>query len=641
MSLCVSLALSACGSDSGNPFSAFSSPGSASNASTVPAPTYSISAAVSGLGSSGLVLMVNATAVSVAAGTSSQLLASSLASGTTYTVTIQSQPTGQACTITGGSGTIASANVTTVVVTCSDLTYSVGGSISGLISSGLVLANAGDSLAVAAGAQSFTMSVALQDDSTYAVTVQAQPMGLTCSVSNGAGTMGNAAVTNIAVVCAPNTYTVGGAISGLTVGGLVLLDNGADALTPGVNASQFTMNTPVAYGSPYAITVQAAPTGLVCRVSNGTGIMGAADVTGITVGCVPNFNVLYSFAGGSDGANPHQYSLLQGSDGNFYGATLYGGTSNDGTVFEITPGGTETVLYSFAGHPSFAGMIQGSDGDFYGTTANGGTHVEGSFFQLTPSGTETDLYSFSEVATSDGPYSGVVEGGDGNFYGTISLGGTHNLGAVFKITSTGVESTLYSFAGGNDGSDPSDVPIEASDGNFYGTTSVGGTSSEGTVFKLTPGGTETVLHSFSGGTSDGSSPYAGVVEGSDGNFYGTTQTGGASGHGTVYRITPSGVETVLYSFAGGTSDGVNPYAGLVTGGDGNFYGATYTGGASNDGTVYKITPSGTETIVHSFSGSDGANPKANLVLGSDGNLYGTTYNGGADGDGSFFRIALH
>ena len=632
------MALSACANNSGNPpFSAFSKP---SSAGAVAAQSYSLSASIQGLSSSGLVLMVNATALSVPAGTTLQPLATSLASGSSYSVTIQSQPAAQTCTITGGSGTIGSVNVTNVVVTCSDVTYSVGGTISGLISSGLVLANGSDSLGVAAGAQSFTMPTALAPNSAYAVTVQTQPTGLTCAVSNGAGTMGSAAVTTVAVLCTPNTYTVGGAISGLTGSGLVLLDNGGDALTLSVNATQFTMNTPVAYGSPYSITVQTAPQGLVCRVSNGTGIMGAADVTTITIGCVPNFSVLYSFAGGSDGANPHQYSLLQGRDGNFYGATLYGGASNDGTVFEITSSGTETVLYSFTGSPSFAGMIQASDGNFYGTTANGGSHGDGSFFELTPGGTYTDLYSFAETHSNGGPYSGVVEGSDGNFYGMDYLGGTSNLGSVFKLTSGGAESIVHSFAGGSDGSEPSDVPIQASDGNLYGTTALGGTSGDGTVFKLTPLGTETVLHSFTGGTGDGSSPYGSVVEGGDGNFYGTTQTGGSGGHGTVYQLTPGGVETVLYSFGGGTSDGADPYAGLIQAGDGNFYGTTYSGGASNDGTVYRITPSGTETVVHSFSGSDGANPKASLVLGSDGNLYGTTFYGGANGDGAFFKIAL-
>ncbi len=137
-------------------------------------------------------------------------------------------------------------------------------------------------------------------------------------------------------------------------------------------------------------------------------------------------------------------------------------------------------------------------------------------------------------------------------------------------------------------------------------------------------------------------PFAGLIQGRDGNFYGTTYQGGASGHGTVYKLTPSGIETVLYTFAGGSSDGADPEAGLIQGRDGNFYGNTYQGGASGLGTVFKLTPSGTETVLHAFAGgsSDGANPSANLVQSSDGNLYGSTGAGGTSGYGTFFKISL-
>jgi uncharacterized repeat protein (TIGR03803 family) len=201
---------------------------------------------------------------------------------------------------------------------------------------------------------------------------------------------------------------------------------------------------------------------------------------------------------------------------------------------------------------------------------------------------------------------------------------------------------LHTFAKtGTDGQTPYAGVIQGNDGNLYGTTYFGGGSGFGTVFKVTPSGTETVLYSFAGG-SDGEHPYAGVIQGSDGNFYGTTYQGGANGYGTVFKITPSGTETVLYSFAGGSSDGANPEAGLTQGSDGNFYGNTYLGGAGNLGTVFEITPSGTETVLHAFAGgsSDGANPSANLIQSSDGNLYGSTGAGGTSGDGTFFKVAL-
>lgn len=479
----------------------------------------------------------------------------------------------------------------------------------------------------------------------YAVTIQQQPIGETCNVENGTGMIQTAGVSDVVVSCTDQSYTVGGSITGLTASGLVLLDNGGDALTVDANATEFTMKTPIAYGSNYAVAVQTAPAGLVCSVSNGTGTMAATDITSVTVGCVPNFTLLYSFAGGSsDGSQPY-HSLIQASDGTFYGTTQNGGASNQGTIFEITPSGVETVLYSFAeGAAPYAAIIQGSDGNFYGTTAQGGTKNIGMVFEITPSGNESVLYSFlGGTGDGNGPYTGVIQGSDGNFYGTTYFGGTANVGTIFRVAPNGAEAVLHSFAKSTtDGYHPFAGLFQASDGNFYGTTYYGGTSSAGTVFKITPSGTETVLYSFTGGSSDGANPYGGVIQGTDGNFYGTTYNGGSHGFGTVFKITPSGTETVLYSFAGGASDGASPEAGLTLGRDGNLYGATYVGGTNNLGTVFEITPSGVETVLHSFTGgsSDGAGDWANLVQGTDGNLYGSSFAGGANGDGTFFTVAL-
>ncbi len=217
--------------------------------------------------------------------------------------------------------------------------------------------------------------------------------------------------------------------------------------------------------------------------------------------------------------------------------------------------------------------------------------------------------------------------------------------------------TLHAFAGyPNDGSAPSAGLVQATDGNFYGTTYAGGTSGNcqggcGTVFRITPGGTLTTLHSFD--CYDGASPTAALVQGTDGNFYGTTYGGGANQYyGTVFKITPSGTLTSLYSFCAqaNCTDGSMPYAGLVQGTDGNFYGTTLEGGANSGcslgsgtcGTVFKITPGGTLTTLHSFcaqSGcADGGNPYAGLVQASDGNFYGTTFERGANGYGTVFKI---
>src|ERR1035437_6237328 len=348
---------------------------------------------------------------------------------------------------------------------------------------------------------------------------------------------------------------------------------------------------------------------------------------------------LASFNGANGtGANPYG-SLVQGSDGNFYGTTQLGGLIHGcegngcGTVFKITPTGTLTTLYSFCtqrgcadGQYPYAGLVQATDGNFYGTTL-GDPHstapTYGTVFKITPTGALTTLFTFclqSGCPDGQNPYAGLVQGGDGNFYGTTSLGGSGNGGqgdgTVFRITSTGVLTTLYNFCSQpncTDGASPYAGLLQASDGNFYGTASGGGAYNYGTVFKITPAGELTTLYRFNGYPTDGADPEAGLVQATDGNFYGTTVEGGASGTGTVFKITPTGTLTTL------SSSGQNPYAGLVQATDGNFYGTTEQGGANGSyGTVFKITPTGTLTTLHSFSapgrgGTDGAYPYAGLV----------------------------
>ncbi len=301
---------------------------------------------------------------------------------------------------------------------------------------------------------------------------------------------------------------------------------------------------------------------------------------------------------------------------------------------------TLTTLVSFDGTngaaPS-ASLIQASDGNLYGTTEYGGpvSGCEGGFnpcgtvFKITTSGTLTTLHTF---VYSDGafPVSPVVQGSDGNFYGTNQgEGDSGGYGAIFKMTPSGTL-TVLSLT-----SSPAGL-VEGRDGNFYGTTPGGG---YGTVFKITPSGTLTTLHTFDG--TDGKNPQAGLILGTDGNFYGTTYSGGGStycggGCGTVFKITPSGSLTTLHSFSG--TDGYNVYAGLVEGSDGNFYGTTFNGGPQNVGEVYKITPSGTLTVLHTFDGTDGDYPRAAPIQATDGNFYGTTFQGGAYGQGTVFAM---
>ena len=301
-------------------------------------------------------------------------------------------------------------------------------------------------------------------------------------------------------------------------------------------------------------------------------------------------------------------------------------------------GQTLTILYSFVGSTNdgadpFATLVQGSDGSFYGTTYRGGTSGSGTVFRISPSGGYTNLYSFGSVL-NDGEYpNGLAQGSDGNFYGTTRFGGTHNNGTVFRISPSGSDTTLYSFGSyANDGANPYAGLVQGSDGNFYGTA-----SSRGNVFRISPSGSYTNLYSF----ADSPQGVAGLVQGSDGNFYGTTFMGGANGCGSVFRVSPSGSGTNLYSFDNSPNDGQNPGGAVVQGSDGNFYGTT-----TCPGVVFKISPSGGYAILYSFFGpTNGANPEAGLVQGSDGNFYGTTAEGGtstncSDGCGTVFRLSV-
>jgi uncharacterized repeat protein (TIGR03803 family) len=377
---------------------------------------------------------------------------------------------------------------------------------------------------------------------------------------------------------------------------------------------------------------------------------------------------VHSFVGHpSDGLNP-EAGLVQGSDGNFYGTAYEGGTSNLGTVFRISPGGSYTDLYSFVGPPNdgaapSAGLVQGSDGNLYGTTSQGGTSYAGTVFRISRSGTYTNLYSFGSTA-NDGltPLAGLVQGSDGNFYGTTSAGGNYGGGGgsgdgnIFRISPGGNYTNLYLFVGApTDGASPGAGLVQGSDGNFYGTTSAGGPTSAncpdgcGTVFRISLSGSYTSLYAFVGSPNDADFPVAVLVQGSDGNFYGTTESGGTSNFesrvtngGTVFRISPGGSETVLYSFVGALIDGYSPEAGLVQGSDGNFYGTAFGGGTNNLGIVFRISPGGGYTNLYTFAGypNDGSHPVAGLVQGSDGNFYGTTEDGGTNDSGTVFKFSV-
>jgi uncharacterized repeat protein (TIGR03803 family) len=368
--------------------------------------------------------------------------------------------------------------------------------------------------------------------------------------------------------------------------------------------------------------------------------------------------LLHSFSGSTtDGSTPYA-ALVQGLDGALYGTTSSGGANNGGTVFKIATGGKLKVIYNFCtlskcadGTDPRSPVMQALNGKFYGTTYGGGPFSSpGTIFQVTPSGTLTTLYTFcalSECADGDTPIGGLVQALNGALYGTTYGGGTHSNGTVFDIKiSGGTPTTLYDFCtlpSCADGLSPEATLIQGTDNGLYGTTFGGGTSTYyGTVFKITPTGTFKSLHSFDG--TDGDEPVGGLFQASDGNYYGTTQVDGKYGYGTVFRITSGGVFTKLYDFCMllFCADGSTPEAGLIQGTDGNLYGTTFGGGAHGQGTVFSITTGGVLTTVYSFQGgtTDGSQPWGGLVQDTNGTFYGTTYSGGASNLGTVFSVSV-
>lgn len=354
-------------------------------------------------------------------------------------------------------------------------------------------------------------------------------------------------------------------------------------------------------------------------------------------------SVLHSFAG-QDGASPLT-GLVRDKAGNMYGTTSAGGASGYGTVFRLNTNGKATVLHSFKGSADgatpYASVVRDAAGNLYGTTYFGGSANLGTVFKVDTAGKETVLHTF--VGANDGslPLGGLFLDSKGNLYGTTQGGGAYYQGTVFKVNTAGKETVLHIFSGG-DGAYPFATPILDKNGNIYGTTEGGGAWNVGTVFKLTKKGKETVLYSFTGTGGDGAYPAARLIQDAAGNFYSTTWQGGKTcfdGCGTVFKVTVTGKETVLYSF-NGPPDGAYPAAGLVRDAAGNFYGTTAGGGASNSGSVFKLDKSGTETSLYSFTGgADGSIPfYETLVRDAAGALYGTTYQGGASNLGTIFKL---
>jgi uncharacterized repeat protein (TIGR03803 family) len=380
-------------------------------------------------------------------------------------------------------------------------------------------------------------------------------------------------------------------------------------------------------------------------------------------------------------------SLIQATDGNFYGTATKGGANDStycpsylnqvrgcGTVFRTTPSGTVTTLYGFCREPNCTdgalpqpALIQATNGDLYGTTSYGGANGGGTIFKITLSGKLTTLYNFcSQANCADGsiPQGGLMQASNGDLYGTTAEGGAYSnsgcaffsdhvgCGTVFKITPAGTLTTLYNFCSlpnCADGAVPGAALVQATNEDLYGTTEAGGAAgiqyTGGTVFRITPGGKLTNLYSFSCSQptcADGAFPVAPLVQASNGNLYGSTTE--PAGVGTIFEVTPEGKLTTVYNFLNGpTYGGGDPQGALIQGTNGNFYGVTAEGGNPGGGTVFELSPSGQMTILYNFCSAnetctDGDDPDA-LIQATNGTFFGTTVGGGATNGGSLYSLS--
>ena len=573
--------------------------------------TFALGGGVSGLTNSNQVTLTNSSDGELVTVTANGAYAFTVPVpyGGGYNVSVSTQPTGQTCSVSNGVGSSVTAAVNNLAVVCSTDNFTVSGTVTGLNTNEQVtLDNGNISNAVTVTANgAFQFVTQVPYGGSYAVTVGTQPLAQQCTVTGGTGSPVTGPVTGVAVNCTAATENIvysfaGGPNDGYQPRGPLLL--GAD-------------------GNFYGTTYFGGPT-QICTV--GTTNCSAQGTTsyGVVFKLTPAGveTVLHAFANGTDGAYPAA-GLTQDSSGNLYGTTQYGGPTNSGTVFKIDTNNTESVLYAFSpntggvstdGVNPLGAVLIASDGNLYGTTIFGGTTGEGTVYQVTPAGVESVLVSFGTVASPGAyPTTALIEGRtagspNGILYGTTGNGGTYNQGVVYSWNiTTPAYATMYSFAGGaGDGMNPAGELVQGADGNLYGTTLKGGVGyaatpgnppvvtnyGYGVVYKVTPQGAETLLYSFTNG-ADGSAPKGALLQGIDGLLYGTTSAGGSGGYGTVYSIdtAPSSTPTTLLSFTGLTT-GESPYAGLTLGPNGDLWGTTNLGStivpSVSDGVVFRL-----------------------------------------------------
>jgi serine protease len=368
-----------------------------------------------------------------------------------------------------------------------------------------------------------------------------------------------------------------------------------------------------------------------------TGILSVISDPALTPGVT--LTPFHTFTGASDGSGP--VGLTADGSGHFYGVQQYGGKNGYGCIVKFTQATRSfSVLYSFTngvdGGDPWTPLVLGSDGNFYGTSWDGGEYDSGAIFSISPSGTFKHLYTFTGKDDGANSQGRLVEGPNHLFYGTTSSGGSGRTnGIIFTVDASGDYKVIHTFDFAN-GAAPQCGLVLASDGNFYSTTNLGGTNNDGTIFRITPGGTFSSLFSFD--STNGMNPSDNLVQALDGKLYGSAYGGGAYGLGTIISITTNGAFQLLLTFDG--TNGAYPYAGLFAGRDGNLYGLT-VGGSPNDqdGVIYEITPDGVFDIVARFDGLKGMYPYAPLVRGGDGDFYGITWEGGY-GCGVMFRLSF-
>ena len=437
--------------------------------------------------------------------------------------------------------------------------YSVGGSASGFSGTLQLLNNAADRVTLQQPG-SFRFAARVPSGAPYSVSVGTQPPAQYCSVSGGSG-IARSDVSNVSVLCAAGTLSV--------------LHAFGDA--PGA-------------GAVPAPGLAVAPDGTLYAATTAGGVFGFGAVVRLRADGTQT--VLYSFRGGQgDGGAPLAAPTL-GSDGNLYGSTSSNGLYDAGVIYKLTPGGVETVLLNVPGGSQAAdpqGVLPDANGNLYIVSSGESTQAEGALYMVTAAGALRLLHVFGTGAGDlVGPVGTLLRASDGAIYGCARLGGADNDGGVFRFDpATGSYSVVASFSGAN-GSHPAAGLLQASDGNLYGTTYDGGSANQGTVFRLTTAGALSTLYSFAGG-SDGGNPVSRPYQGSDGNLYLTTQTGGANGSGTLVRLplsTPAAPQ-VLYSFGGAAGLGAAQGA-LVAGPNGYLYGSAKYGGVNGKGGVYQV-----------------------------------------------------